>query len=151
MQIGELARRTGVNPKTIRFYEEIGLLRASGRTETGYRIYDEAHVKQIEFIRRAKRLGLTLEEIRDIMRLREGGQAPCFHVERLLQQRLAELQQMQAELRQLQGDLEATLRRTREALAEIGSADYCPVIEHSQLEPSPLPFAERAFKKRSAR
>lgn len=150
MQIGQLAKRTGVNPKTLRFYEGIGLLGKPRRTESGYRIYGDAHVKQIEFILRAKRLGLSLEEIRDIMRLREGGQVPCFHVKRLLEQRLTELQQVQAELRQLQSDLESTLQHTRKALAQVGTADYCPIIEHSQLAPSPLPLAERALKKRPA-
>ncbi len=148
MQIGELARRTGVNPKAIRFYEDIGVLTKPRRTESGYRVYNEGQVRQIEFILRAKRLGLSLEEIGEIMRLREGGQAPCFHVERLLQQRLAELQQVQAELKELQADLESTLQHTHEALAEAGSAEYCPVIEHSQVGPSPLPLAERALKKR---
>jgi len=148
MQIGELARRTGVGAKTIRFYEEIGLLGKPQRTESGYRLYSDAHVKQIQFILRAKRLGLSLDEIREIMRLREGGQPPCFHVERLLQQRLAELQEVQAELKQLQRDLESALQRTHKALAEISSADYCPVIEHSQAAPSPLPLAQRALKKR---
>lgn len=148
MKIGELGRRTGVSPKTIRFYEESRLLAEAQRTESGYRIYGDNHVKQVEFILSAKRLGLSLEEIRDIMRLREGGQPPCFHVERLLQQRLDEVRQVQAELGQLEGVLKSTLRRTREALAEAGSANYCPVIEHSRVSPSPLPLAERALKKR---
>lgn len=151
MQIGELAKRTGVKPKAIRFYEEMGLLREPGRTESGYRIYGDPQVRQIKFILRAKRLGLSLDEIREIIRLREGGQTPCFHVERLLQQRLAELEQVQAELKQLQSDLESTLQHTREALAQVGTADYCPVIEHSQVTPLPLPLAERALKKRPAK
>lgn len=151
MQIGELAKRTGVKPKAIRFYEEMGLLREPGRTESGYRIYGDPQVRQIKFILRAKRLGLSLDEIREIIRLREGGQTPCFHVERLLQQRLAELEQVQAELKQLQSDLESTLQHTRTALAQADTADYCPVIEHSQVTPSPLPLAERALKKRPAK
>lgn len=151
MQIGELAERTGLNPRTIRFYEEIDLLGRPGRSESGYRSYGDEHVRQIGFILRAKRLGLSLEEIRGVMRLREGGQPPCFHVERLLQQRLSELREVQGELRQLQADLESTLQRTREALAEAGGADYCAIIEHSRVTPSPLPRAERALKKRPAR
>ena len=147
MRIGELAQRTGLNPKALRFYEEVGLLRASRRTESGYRIYGEAHLKQVEFILRAKRLGLSLDEIRDIMRLREGGEPPCVHVEQLLQRRLLELQQVQRELKELQRDLESTLRQTREALAQAGTADYCPIIEHAQVALSPLPLAERALKK----
>lgn len=148
MRIGELAQRTGVNAKTIRFYEDVGLLPEPRRTESAYRIYGESHVRQIEFILRAKRLGLSLDEIRDIMRLREGGEPPCFHVERLLEQRLSELQRVQAELKELQGDLESTLQQTRRALARAGTASYCPIIEHSQVTPSPLPLAERALKKR---
>lgn len=151
MRIGELARRTGVNPKTIRFYEEIGLLSPPQRTGSGYRTYGEEQVRQMEFILRAKRLGLSLEEIRDIIRIREGGEPPCVHVARLLERRLAELKRMQAELQELQRALEATLQRTRTALAKTDTANYCPIIEHSQVDPAPLPLAERTLKRRPRR
>lgn len=151
MQIGELVRRTGVDAETLRFYEKIGLLLKPSRTDSGYRIYSDSHVKQVKFILRAKRLGLSLDEIRDIIRLREGGQAPCFHVERLIQRRLSELDQVQGELRQLRRDLQSALQHTREALAQAGAADYCPVIEHAQVAPSPLPLAERALKRQPFR
>lgn len=148
MKIGELARRTQLNPKTIRFWEQIGLLDQPQRTDSGYRQYDDGDIDRIQFILRAKRLGLSLEEIREIIRLHDGGQMPCIHVERLLQQRLSELTAVQAELAQLKADLQSTLDQTREALAETG-AGYCPVIQHSSVSLQPLPLAERALKRRS--
>jgi DNA-binding transcriptional MerR regulator len=72
MRIGELATRFGLNPKTIRYYEEIGLLPRAERSDSGYRLYDEHDVERLGFIRRAKTLGLSLDEIRDILSVQEG-------------------------------------------------------------------------------
>lgn len=73
-QIAELARRTGFSPPTLRYYEEIGLLEEPERSESGYRIYGRDDETRLQFIRRAKRLGLTLAEIRDLVAVWTGGQ-----------------------------------------------------------------------------
>lgn len=148
MKIGQLARQSQLNPKTIRFWEQVGLLDEPRRTESGYRLYDESHIERVHFVVRAKRLGLSLDEIREIIQLQEGGQTPCIHVEHLLQKRLEELREVQAELAQLQADLQSALDQTQTALAQAGGSEYCPVIAHSQASRVPLPLAERALKKR---
>ena len=74
MRIGELAGRLGVNPKTIRYYESIGLLPDPGRTPSGYRVYDEDAVDRLRFIRTAQRLGVTLDEVKEILGFRERGE-----------------------------------------------------------------------------
>lgn len=84
--------------------------------ESGYRDYSDGHVQKLAFISRAKGLGLSLDEIRQILTLGEEGQAPCIHVERLLQQRLHELKQVQTELAQLENDLRTTLEQTQKLL-----------------------------------
>ena len=80
MRIGELAARFGLNPKTIRYYEEIGLLKRADRTESGYRLYTRQDVERLGFIRRAKMLGLSLDEIRDILSVQQKGSPPCSQV-----------------------------------------------------------------------
>lgn len=72
-QIAELARRTGFSPPTLRYYEEIGLLEQPDRSKAGHRVYDRDDEARLQFIRRAKHLGLSLEEIRDLVGVWAGG------------------------------------------------------------------------------
>src|SRR3546814_457103 len=80
MRIGELAARLAINTKTIRYYEGIGLLPPPDRTASGYRAYDEDDVERLTFIKTAQRLGITLDEIREILAFRERGERPCEYV-----------------------------------------------------------------------
>lgn len=73
LRIGELARRANVSADTVRYYERLGLLSTSDRTASGYRLYREADLRRLQFIRRAKLLGLSLDEIRDLVALAEAG------------------------------------------------------------------------------
>lgn len=101
MKIGEMAALAGVTTKTLRFYEERGLLRATTRTPTGYRDYQPEVLSRLDFIRRGRNAGLTLAQISEILDLRDAGQAPCHHVEDLLAQRLAQLDRQIADLQEL--------------------------------------------------
>src|SRR5260370_4941494 len=105
MRIGELAARFGLNPKSIRYYEEIGLLPRADRSESGYRLYTRRDVEQLGFIRRAKTLGLSLDNIRDILKVEEEGSPPCGQVLDLIDvkicaidHRLSELQAFRTKL-----------------------------------------------------
>lgn len=91
LYIGELAKRVGTNPKTIRYYEGLGLLSNPERTESGYRLYAESDVERLRFILSAKALGLTLHEIKEIVDLWARGTAPCGHVSHLLEEKLTML------------------------------------------------------------
>lgn len=71
-KIGDLARRCGVSPDTIRFYEREGLLPVPRRTDSGHRIYDSDGFFRLQFIRNAQRIGLTLQDIGEVLRLRDG-------------------------------------------------------------------------------
>lgn len=98
MKIGEVARRTGISVESIRYYEREGLLPRAPRTHTGYRMYSSAAVGRVRFIRQARALGLSLDEIRQIFRLSEAGRAPCCRVRELLSERLDGLNRRIAEL-----------------------------------------------------
>src|ERR671914_136430 len=101
MRIGELAERSGVSAKTIRYYEDIGLLPAPARLGSGYRDYEPSTLDRLAFIRAAQAVGLSLGEIRGILALRDQGATPCSHVLDLLRTRSAELDRRIAELRDL--------------------------------------------------
>jgi len=91
MRIGELARIVGTTTNTLRFYEAQSLLAEADRTSAGYRDYPGEAINRVDFIRRAKSAGLTLAQIREILQIRDRGQAPCDHVRDVLDVRLADL------------------------------------------------------------
>jgi DNA-binding transcriptional MerR regulator len=102
------AQQTNLPPKTIRYYEEIGLLPAPQRLDNGYRDYKETDVACARFVAGARRLDFSLDDIQEILDLRDRREAPCRVVLNLLDEkadeigrRIAELQRMEAELRQL--------------------------------------------------
>jgi DNA-binding transcriptional MerR regulator len=128
MRIGQLADRLGVNPKTIRYYESIGLMPEPERTASGYRFYGEADSKRLSFIRAAQRLGLSLEDIREVLAMHEREQAPCGHVVELLRRHTAELDQRMSELRRLRDELVEVVAGATDL--PNGSGTYCSVIEH---------------------
>src|SRR5688572_15714510 len=108
MKIQEFSKRTRVSAKTIRYYEEIGLLPAPARAENNYREYNEQDVDRLRLVAGARRLDLSLEEIREILALRDRHEAPCRTLlERLehkadeIAERILALKQMERELRHL--------------------------------------------------
>lgn len=136
MQIGELAKRSGVPVKTIRYYEDIGVLAAPPRTPSGYRSYDDGAVDHLAFVRAAQAVGLTLGEIRQVVALRERGQTPCSHVAGLLDRRATEIEARIAEMQRLRGEL----LRLAERAAGLDPADcdprrICHVIAAGQANP----------------
>ena len=128
-RIGELAALTGIPARTIRFYEATGVLPPPPRSASGYRWYGPADVKRLEFLKRAKTLGLSLEAIGSVIALREGGQAPCAHVRQLLDDRLAEIRERLHALRALERELQA-LRAMADTVEWPSDDDcYCHILE----------------------
>lgn len=96
--IGDVAKQLDLTVKSIRYYEGLGLLSAPERTESGYRVYTGGDVERLRFIKGAKALGLSLAEIKEIVGIWGTGEAPCHHVEVMLQEKLAELDRRIQEL-----------------------------------------------------
>lgn len=109
VRIGELAARTGVPVRTIRFYEQTGLLPAPERTPGGYRAYTDDAVVQLRFVRTAQTLGLSLAEIADVLRIRDTQGPPCTYVTELLHTHLRALQARITELTALHDELRGRL------------------------------------------
>ena len=121
--IGTLARDTGVNIETIRYYERIGLLPAPPRTKGNYRSYGLAHRQKLAFIRRARDLGFTMEQVRTLLVLSDHNANPCAEVDSLARQRLADVEQKILGLRKLRSELRDMIGR-----CERSTVSDCRVI-----------------------
>lgn len=129
MRIGDLAAATGTTTKTLRFYEQAGLLEAPPRTPGGYRDYPAHVLARVGFIRSAQAAGLSLAEIRDVLAIRDGGRPPCAHVTQLLDQHLADVERRIAELTATRATLR-DLARTASATdpATCTEGDICRIL-----------------------
>jgi Cu(I)-responsive transcriptional regulator len=105
MTIGEAARAAGLPTKTVRYYDEIGLVVPGGRTEAGYRRYTGTEVAKLVFARRARAFGFSIEETRELLGLYEDRARSSADVKRIAAHRLAEIEAKMAELRALHGEL----------------------------------------------
>lgn len=132
MRIGELADLLGVNPKTIRYYEDIGLLPAPERTPSGYRVYGDDAVERITFIKTAQRLGITLDEAREILALRDQAKPPCRYVRDVLRRQVRQINKRMAELRTLRAELLA-LDAIADRLPD-PEPGHCGIIDHARNE-----------------
>ena len=129
MRIGELADSVSVPAKTIRYYEEIGLLPPPERHPNGYRNYDEPAVDRLRFVRAAQAVGFSLGEIKEILAFHERGEKPCGHVLDLVDRRARDISERIAVLERMQADLRRLSARAAAAPAPDGA--YCHLIEHS--------------------
>lgn len=98
MRIGEAAAAAGMTTKTIRFYEDRGLLPPAERSANGYREYGHNTLSRLEFIRRSRAAGLALAQIQDTLRIRDNGLTPCTHVREVLGKQLTDLDRHIAKL-----------------------------------------------------
>jgi DNA-binding transcriptional MerR regulator len=129
MKIGELADRVGVNPKTIRFYEDKGLLPAAARRPSGYRDYGEEDVTRLSFIRAAQRLDFNLAEIAEILAFKERGERPCDYVLSVLIAQVTDVDRRLGELVALRAEL-LSLKARADRLPADGAC-YCGIVEHA--------------------
>ncbi len=132
MRIGELAHRVGVNPKTIRFYENRGLLPDPARLPSNYRDYGPEDETRLAFIKTAQRLGLSLTEIGEILAFKERGERPCGYVLSVLEAQLAGMDRRIGELVRLRAELVA-LKDRADRLPTDGAC-YCAIVEHAQIQ-----------------
>lgn len=129
MRIGEFAAETGVTTKAIRYYERRGLLEPAPRTASGYRQYGPKDVERLQFIKKAKRLGLSLDEIGDILAISRQ-EAPCVHVLALVDAKLAKVDRIIEELREFRDEVVRLREESHGRLAELPKeSSVCGIIE----------------------
>jgi DNA-binding transcriptional MerR regulator len=130
LRVGQIAKASGVAAKTIRYYEQVGVLPPADRTEAGYRQYGDQAVQQLMFIRRARALGLSLHDLRTLTAALNGGPRARIRPRLLavVRAHLGAVQHQLAELVLLQRQLEHVLRRLRRP-SRVGSAGGCGCLE----------------------
>ena len=124
MRIGELARATGTKAETIRYYEREGILPAADRTDSNYRDYSDNHLATLTFVRRARELGFSMVQVRELLALSDHDEKPCQDVDQLVQQQLVEVERKIADLTALRDELGQMLRSCQ--ADKIGE---CQIIE----------------------
>ena len=130
MNIGAAAAASGVNAKMIRHYEAIGLLRPAARRDNAYRDYAEADVHELRFVRRARKLGFSIDEIGELLALWRDDERPSRDVRRIAQGHLAELESRIAEMQAMA----ATLGKLVHA-CHGDDRPHCPILDDLAAEP----------------
>lgn len=127
--VGTAAQEAGLSAKAVRLYERKGLLAPAERTQAGYRLFSPEDIAVLHFIRRAKALDLSLDEIKTILDLQRGGEQPCQLVTTILDAHLAEIDQKIADLRTLRDSLRTARLGAAAARRDGNDAFICQIIE----------------------
>jgi MerR family copper efflux transcriptional regulator len=130
--IGEVASRSGVSRKALRLYERTGILPASRRTTTGYRVYGPETLSTLAFVAQARRLGFHLDEIKEVVQIKRSGRCPCPHVLDLVRQKVEELDRTLADLTDVRRGLKELLRSSSRSPRR-GEATVCHHIERLKI------------------
>lgn len=135
LSIGKIAERANVKVVTVRYYESIGLLPEPARTHGNYRAYNAQHLERLEFIRRSRDLGFTLDQIRDMLKLSGDRGRECRHVDDIARVHLADVEAKLADLTRLAKELRRIVKR-----CEGGSVGVCRIVEALSEKPE-MPVA----------
>lgn len=129
LKIGQVSAQSQLPVKTIRFYEERGLIQTAKRTSGGFRLFEPSVLPRLSFIRQSQALGLSLNDIQDILGIADSGERPCHNVRHKFQEKIIEIDDRISQLENLKGQLQVLIKEAdqREKL----DADYCPIIEHA--------------------
>jgi MerR family transcriptional regulator, mercuric resistance operon regulatory protein len=133
IQIGKVAERTGLSVDTIRFYQKIGLVKQPARSEGGFRLFTDADLKDLVFVRKAQELGFSLTEIKQLSVINQGHDHACSQVRDLLEGKLRDVREKVAQLLRLEAEVNKALRKcNRDLRAHKTSAhdgECCPVLK----------------------
>lgn len=124
MRIGELAKATGTKAETIRYYEREGILPAADRTDSNYRDYSDNHLAALTFVRRARQLGFSMAQVRELLALSDRADKPCQKVDELVREQLEEVEQKIVDLSSLRNELRLLLRS-----CEANRIGECRIVE----------------------
>ncbi len=152
LYIGAVAARAGVNIQTIRYYERRRLLGAPTRRPSGYRVYAPDAVRRVRFIKGAQGLGFSLDEVSELLRLRDDQKARCAEVRVAAQAKIADIARKLGQLRKMRGALAVLVQ----SCTTEGSTRLCPILEALDEAESPTRRAASVSvsgnrKKRSTR
>jgi DNA-binding transcriptional MerR regulator len=127
-KIGALAKQTGTNAPTIRYYEEIGLLRSAGRQAGNQRVYSDADLKSLTFIRRCREFGFSIDQVRSLVALVQDPTSSCMHARDLAQEHLVAVRAKLAELKALERSIAAFVTGCDASCAG-GAAPDCVILD----------------------
>lgn len=125
MKIGSVAKQAGMSVETVRFYEKQGLIATPPRNESGYRIYSPNMVNQLLFVTRAKQLGFSLKEIKEILLLRNSPNITCAEIKNQTEKKIAAIKKKITDLRLIKD----SLVKLSTTCPGVGSIDKCPIIK----------------------
>ncbi|MBW4521963.1 MAG: heavy metal-responsive transcriptional regulator [Scytolyngbya sp. HA4215-MV1] len=128
--IGAIAKESHIPVKTIRYYEELGLLQSTRRTEGGFRLFPPDTISRLSFIKRAQSLGLSLSEIKEFLDIYDRGNLPCDHVKVKLNNKIAEIDQQLQQLQILKQELIGLLSGST-TVSKTSPQLICPIIQHT--------------------
>ncbi|PIQ84623.1 MAG: heavy metal-responsive transcriptional regulator [Candidatus Omnitrophica bacterium CG11_big_fil_rev_8_21_14_0_20_63_9] len=131
--IGTIAKQASVPIKTIRYYEDVGLLPKPARTVTRYRLYSPEVVDRLQFIKKAQSLGLRLDDIKEILDLADRGRCPCGHVQRVLQARRQELRRKIEDLRLVERRIAKAVQTGCPRNFKPRGKALCPTIDRQRI------------------
>jgi Cu(I)-responsive transcriptional regulator len=124
LTIGDLAKATATKVETVRYYERIGLLPAPARTSGNYRAYGPDHLGRLSFVRRARDLGFSIGQVRELLGLADDLERPCEAVDAIAREHLKEVERKIADLTALRRELDGLVGRCRR-----GTVAECRIIE----------------------
>lgn len=136
-QIGEVSEKADVSTQAIRYYERIGVLPEARRSRNGYRIYDDNDVDRLRFVRSARALDFSLDDIQEILELRDQGMAPCTYVMGLMHEQITAIDDRIRQLQRLRGDLRRLHRAGLQMPDDVRMKEcVCHLIESTGDEPN---------------
>jgi DNA-binding transcriptional MerR regulator len=131
VKIGELSKSSGLSIKTIRYYEDLDLIQAVKRTKGGFRLFEEkTTLMRLQFIKQAQRLGMSLEEIRQILEVRDRGELPCQDVKQKLEDKVAQINDQIQALEHLKNQIQSLLAGADPILETPPDDRICPIIQN---------------------
>lgn len=146
--IGEVSKRTGFPPPTIRYYEEVGLLRKPSRAESGYRSYSSKTVDELLFVKKAQALGFSLDEIAEILKLSRAGQRPCERVLAISHKHLETIETRIRDLQKFRGYLASEISKWDRQGTAVTCDGLCQFIADAAPEGAPPEVTDRPLPRR---
>ncbi len=132
-QVGEVSRRLGLNPQTLYFYERVGLMPCPQRTTAGYRLYDQPALERLTFITQAKALGLSLDDIKDLLTLQDGQQLSCRKVHSRLLKKVDHIDETITNLQTLRAQLMPLIEQCQAGVDASQPGQQCVMFEPNSL------------------